>query len=62
MPATELKERVDRYRAAFHRAILGVDEAVRPRVSAHWADAVEGAVAAGVAQYDERGQLRLVAR
>ena len=62
MTALERQERLDRYHAAFHRAILAVDESVRPRVSTHWASAVEHAVASGVAQYDERGQLRLVSR
>jgi SAM-dependent methyltransferase len=62
MKPRERDERIERYHAAFHRAILGVDESVRTRVSAHWAAAVEGAVASGVAQYDERGQVRLVAR
>ena len=62
MTALERQDRLDRYHAAFHRAILAVDESVRPRVSTHWASAVEHAVASGVAQYDERGQLRLVSR
>jgi SAM-dependent methyltransferase len=54
--------RIDAYRQAFDRAVLGVDEALRPRVAAEWPAAVERAVAAGVADYDERGRLRLVAR
>ena len=54
--------RVDAYRNAFDRAVLGVDEALRPRVAAEWPKAVERAVAAGVADYDERGRLRLVSR
>jgi SAM-dependent methyltransferase len=62
MKAREREERIEQYQAAFHRAILGVDESMRTRVSTHWAAAVEGAVASGVAQYDERGQVRLVAR
>lgn len=62
MPAGDRDARVERYQRAFHRAILGVDPAVRARVSDHWAEAVEGAVASGVAEYDERGQVRLVAR
>ena len=45
-----------RYRQALDRAILGVDEALRPRVAAEWPAAVERAVAAGVADYDERGR------
>jgi hypothetical protein len=39
-----------------------VDESLRPRVAAEWPAAVERAVAAGVADYDERGRLRLVSR
>ena len=54
--------RVDAYGKAFDRAVLGVDEALRPRVAAEWPKAVERAVAAGVADYDERGRLRLVSR
>ena len=62
MTDKERQRRIERYNAAFHRAILGVDESTRARVSTHWADAVAGAVASGVAAYDERGQVRLVAR
>ena len=54
--------RVEAYRQAFDRAVLGVDEALRPRVAAEWPGAVERAVASGVADYDERGRLRLVSR
>jgi hypothetical protein len=42
--------------------VLGVDESLRPRVAGEWPAAVERAVAAGVADYDERGRLRLVSR
>jgi len=54
--------RIEAYRQAFDRAVLGVDESLRPRVAAEWPAAVERAVAAGVADYDERGRLRLVSR
>ena len=54
--------RIEAYRQAFDRAVLGVDEALRPRVAAEWPGAVERAVASGVADYDERGRLRLVSR
>jgi SAM-dependent methyltransferase len=54
--------RIDQYRRAFHRAVLGIDESLRARVSPFWATAVEGAIASGIAEYDERGQVRLVAR
>jgi SAM-dependent methyltransferase len=62
MTDREREARLDRYHTAFHRAILGVDGKMRVRVAAHWSDAVAGAVAAGVAQYDKRGQVRLVSR
>jgi SAM-dependent methyltransferase len=62
MTATQREARIDSYRRAFDRAVLGVDEALRPRVAAEWPAAVERAVAAGVADYDERGRLRLVSR
>jgi SAM-dependent methyltransferase len=60
--ARQRNARVDAYRQAFDRAVLGVDESLRPRVAAEWPAAVERAVAAGVADYDERGRLRLVSR
>ena len=62
MTGKQRDARVDAYRQAFDRAVLGVDESLRPRVAAVWPAAVERAVAAGVADYDERGRLRLVAR
>jgi SAM-dependent methyltransferase len=62
MTSRQKDARVDAYRQAFDRAVLGVDEHLRPRVAAEWPAAVERAVAAGVAEYDERGRLRLVAR
>ena len=60
--AKQRDARIDAYRQAFDRAVLGVDESLRPRVAAEWPAAVERAVAAGVADYDERGRLRLVSR
>lgn len=62
MTEKERKARIESYGQAFDRAVLGVDEPLRPRVAAEWTGAVERAVAAGVAEYDERGRLRLVAR
>src|SRR5687767_5766644 len=62
MTGKQRDARVEAYRQAFDRAVLGVDEALRPRVAAEWSSAVERAVAAGVADYDERGRLRLVSR
>jgi SAM-dependent methyltransferase len=54
--------RIDAYRQAYDRAVLGVDEPLRPRLAGEWPAAVERAVASGVAEYDERGRLRLVSR
>jgi SAM-dependent methyltransferase len=62
MSSRQRDARIETYRQAFDRAVLGVDEALRPRVAAEWPAAVERAVAAGVADYDERGRLRLVSR
>jgi SAM-dependent methyltransferase len=62
MTGKQREARIAAYRQAFDRAVLGVDEALRPRVAAEWPGAVERAVAAGVAHYDERGRLRLVSR
>jgi SAM-dependent methyltransferase len=58
----ERDARIEAYRQAFDRAVLGVDEDLRPRVASTWSGAVERSVAAGVAEYDEKGRLRLVAR
>jgi len=62
MTDRQLKSRLDSYRQAYDRAILGVDEHLRPRVAGEWSGAVERAIAAGVAEYDEKGRLRLVSR
>lgn len=62
MTVKQRKARINAYRQAFDRAVLGVDESLRTRVAAEWPAAVERAVAAGVADYDERGRLRLVSR
>ncbi len=58
----ERESRVDAYRRAFEYAVLGADESVRSRLAGEWTQVVEQAVANGVAEFDERGQLRLVAR
>lgn len=62
MEERERAARIDAYRQAFDRAVLAVDPDVRPRVAAEWKEVVERAVAAGVAEFDARGQLRLVSR
>jgi SAM-dependent methyltransferase len=62
MDAVERQDRVETYRRAFARAVLAMDPHVRPRASSEWAGVVEYAVASGVAEFDEKGRLRLVAR
>lgn len=62
MTDRERRARIDAYSRAFDRAVLGVDEHLRTRVAGEWAGAVERAVAAGVADYDDKGRLRLVSR
>jgi hypothetical protein len=62
MTDRQRKARIEAYRQAFDRAVLGVDEALRPRVAAEWPKAVERGIASGIAEYDEKGRLRLVSR
>ncbi len=62
MADRERDGRVDAYRQAYDRAVLGVDPHLRPRLAADWPQVVERAVASGVAEFDENGQVRLVAR
>jgi len=62
MTPKERDRRLAAYHAAFDRAVLGVGESLRPRVAAVWSDAVKRGVAGGIADYDERGRLHLVAR
>jgi SAM-dependent methyltransferase len=62
MAEGEQRRRVEAFRSAFQRAVLSMDEDVRTRAAAVWPEVVAGAVASGVAEYDERGQLRLAAR
>jgi SAM-dependent methyltransferase len=62
MTDRQARSRIEAYRQAFDRAVLGVDEHLRSRVAGEWSGAVERAVAAGVAEYDEKGRLRLVSR
>jgi SAM-dependent methyltransferase len=54
--------RVDAYRRAFDRAVLCTEEGVRGRLAGEWTQVVERAVATGIAEFDERGRLRVVAR
>jgi SAM-dependent methyltransferase len=62
MDDRERRTRIDAYGRAFDRAVLAMDESRRSRVVADWPAIVERAVASGVAEYDERGIVRLVAR
>jgi SAM-dependent methyltransferase len=61
MDTKERNARIDAYRRAFDRAVLSASPGVRSRLAAEWPQVVERAVAAGVAEFDERGQLRLLA-
>jgi len=62
MSPAECQARVNGYQDSFARAVVGVDESLRSRVAPYWSEALERTVAAGLAEYDERGQLRLVSR
>jgi SAM-dependent methyltransferase len=62
MGAAERDGRLDAYRRAYERAVLGLDERLRPRLAGEWTGLVERAVADGTAEFDDRGRLRLVAR
>jgi SAM-dependent methyltransferase len=62
MSESQQRSRVAQYEAAFARAVLAVDEHLRPRVGAYWSEAVERGVAAGVAEFDASGRLKLVTR
>ena len=61
MSDAERQDRVAAYQQAYDRALLRVDEATRARVAADWTELVRHAVATGAAEFDERGQLRIVA-
>jgi SAM-dependent methyltransferase len=61
MEPSALQKRMSLYQKAYDRSILRMDEALRPRVAAEWSAVVERAVAAGVAEFDRAGRLRLVA-
>ena len=62
MDDRERDGRIEAYRRAFDRSVLAMDPHLRPRVAAEWPHVVERAVAAGIAEFDEGGNLRLVAR
>lgn len=54
--------RIAAYRNAFDRAVLTLDPPLRARVAAEWPAVVEHAIVTGAAEFDGRGQLRVVAR
>lgn len=56
------RARVETYQRAFDSAVLRVDERVRARVADVWTQTVERGVASGVAEFDAKGQLRIVSR
>jgi len=60
MPDEERERRVQAYALARARSILRVSENVRHRFADVWEDVLEQAFAAGFAQYDDKGRLRLV--
>lgn len=55
-----LRRRIDRYRAAYDRSVLRMDARMRSRVADQWEEVVARAVRTGLAEFDERGRLRLV--
>jgi hypothetical protein len=61
MSDQERRARVAAYQQAYDRAVLRVDAPVRARLATEWPDVVQHAVASGAAEFDERGQLRIVA-
>jgi SAM-dependent methyltransferase len=58
--APALQRRIHAYEKAYDRAILRLDPAIRHRVGDEWNRTVERAVATGVAEFDQDGQLRLL--
>lgn len=62
MTPEDRKTRLEAYQRAFDRAVLVADQRVRGRFAREWPQVVERAVAGGVAEFDEHGHLRVVAR
>ena len=52
--------RIAAYRRARDRAVLRAPERVRVRFDSVWQSTIERAVASGVAQFDDKGELRIV--
>ena len=61
MSDAERLARLAGYQQAYDRAVLRVNESTRARLAGEWPDVVRHAVASGAAEFDERGQLRIVA-
>lgn len=60
MTDTDCRKRINKYRNAYDRSILRLDPAMRSRVADEWNTVVERAVAAGTAEFDTQGRLRLL--
>lgn len=62
MPMTDAQRdaRIAAYRNAFDRAVLTLDPTLRARVASEWPAVVEHALVTGAAEFDIRGQLRVV--
>ena len=61
LTAAARNKRIERYRKAYDRAVLKLDDRLRARVGDEWSQIVAHAVASGVAEFDKDGRLRLVA-
>jgi SAM-dependent methyltransferase len=61
MSEAQRRARIAAYQQAYDRAVLRVDERTRARLAGEWPEVVRHAVASGAAEFDERGQLRIVA-
>jgi SAM-dependent methyltransferase len=61
MTDAECQARIAAYQQAYDRAVLRVNEPTRARLAGEWSGVVRHAVATGAAEFDERGQLRIVA-
>jgi hypothetical protein len=56
----DLAQRIAAYRRARDRAVLRSPAVVRERFGPVWEATIERAVAAGVARFDDKGDLRIV--
>jgi len=62
LTAKELGSRLRAYRLAYDRAVLLSPPGVRQRFADEWPEVVERGVAAGLAEFDAEGNLKLVGR